>query len=1220
MRYRILGPTQALTPDGGVVALGGARLRALLAALALEVGRVRSAEVLIGEVWAVDEPPADAAGALQALVGRLRRALGHDAVDSLEGGYRLAADRDDVDLYRFARLADEGSRALADGDPDKAATLCDDALSLWRGPALADLPDRAAPATRWEARRLDTRRDRAAAALALGEAETVLPDLRALTAAHPLDEPLHALHLRALRDAGRTAEALAAYEQLRTTLADTLGADPGPELRALHAELLGGGGHSARPGGEQVSPGGVSPTGSRQPRPGAGARDRAPGPGRGTGGGHTGGPGHTAGPGHTDGPGRPGGREADPGRGSGPAPYDTSGDRAADAAASASAPAPHDQTSPPAPPPGNLRARLTSFVGREADIDSLGEGLAVHRLVTLTGPGGAGKTRLAQEAAEAAQRAHADERWVDGVWLVELAPIGSDAEAGAIADAVLGALGARETVLRTAADALRTTDPMRRLAEHCARRRILLVLDNCEHVIGAAAEVAEQVLISCAGVTVLATSREPLAVPGEVVRPVDPLPDAAALRLLAERGAAARPGFVPQDDPAACAEICHRLDGLPLAIELAAARLRMLTPRQLADRLDDRFRLLTSGSRTLLPRQQTLRAVVDWSWDLLDERERAVLSRLSVFHGGCDLAAAEAVCAGPEASVDAPAVDRHDILGLLGSLVDKSLVIAAPTASGEMRYRLLETVREYAGERLAAVPAEADAAPDATAARHLTYYRELARTADPQLRGSAQREWLDRLQLEHDNLRAALRRAIVTGDEQEALSLVHSLMWFWTLLDLRTEARTWALAAADLGPNPFVPTPDVAPPVDVACVEVPPPYSDELLQEARRGVRLIALSQAEGDMEALNAPDTQAELRGVVAAYHPDLPQTCRLPGFMWFYAGILTGAFQSMLEIFDTAVRTCRVLDRDWELAFALQLRAKVLNDQPGGLDQSAADAAESLEIFERLGDGWGMAESLATRGEARERYGEHEAAARDYEQAIAYTEALGAHAQIPMLAARLGGALIETGRVEDGERLLRQAVTDAERSATEARHYTRMQLAVHCARIGRTDEAREHFRRLEDGFATRGPELFTAIVQGFLGWVDVVDGRCAEALPRIRRAVTGTLDDPMAQLVAPNTTVTQFVVAAWALAGLDRAADGARLLGAFDALSQDPSRMLGVERENRARAEAAVRAGFAAGEAGEADDAGEVDDAGEAGDAAFRRAYEEGRELTAAQATELI
>ncbi|NGO15463.1 AfsR/SARP family transcriptional regulator, partial [Streptomyces sp. HC44] len=237
VRYRILGTTQALRADGTPVPVGGARLRALLTVLALRPGRLVSVAVLVDEVWGAD-PPADATGALQALVGRLRRAIGADTIRSAEGGYRLRAAADDVDLHRFDRLAGEGTRALADGDPAKAAVVLDDALALWHGPALADLPDRTAESARWETRRLDARRARLTAALALGHAEQSLPDLTALCDAHPLDEPLQLLRLRALRDAGRTAEALAAYEDVRHLLADRLGADPGPELRALHGELL----------------------------------------------------------------------------------------------------------------------------------------------------------------------------------------------------------------------------------------------------------------------------------------------------------------------------------------------------------------------------------------------------------------------------------------------------------------------------------------------------------------------------------------------------------------------------------------------------------------------------------------------------------------------------------------------------------------------------------------------------------------------------------------------------------------------------------------------------------------------------------------------------------------------------------------------------------------------------------------------------------------------
>ncbi|MFJ8842219.1 BTAD domain-containing putative transcriptional regulator, partial [Streptomyces cyaneofuscatus] len=587
MRYCILGTTRALRDDGTAVALGGARLRALLTVLALHPGRTVPAGVLVGEVWDGD-PPADAAGALQALVGRLRRALGRSAVESVESGYRLAAEPDAVDLHRFERLAGEGSRALEQGDPVEAVTVLDEALALWGGPPLDDLPDRAAPASRLESRRLGARRDRLEALRVLGRADEALWELAALCAAHPLDEPLQALRVRALRDAGRTAEALAAYDEVRTVLSDRLGTDPGPELRGLYAELLHQGPAAPEPPAPVAPPAAPKPT----------------------------------------------------------------------------------------PAPGNLRARLTSFVGRDGDIAALREDLTRTRLVTLLGPGGAGKTRLSQETAEAVADA-----WPDGVWLAELAPVD---DPDAVPEAVLSALGARETVLRGAgAEELRAVDrtgddPLVRLTEHCAPRRMLLLLDNCEHVVGAAAALTDHLLTHCPQLTVLATSREPLGVPGEFVRPIDPLPDPMALRLLAERGAAARPGFrtdTDEETAAACAEICRRLDGLPLAIELAAARLRMLNPRQIADRLDDRFRLLTNGSRTVLPRQQTLRAVVDWSWELLDGGERAVLRRLAVFAGGCSLAAAEEVCAlpGQDGTV---AVDSLDVAGLLGSLVDKSLVVA----------------------------------------------------------------------------------------------------------------------------------------------------------------------------------------------------------------------------------------------------------------------------------------------------------------------------------------------------------------------------------------------------------------------------------------------------------------------------------------------------------------------------------------------------------------
>ncbi|MFH8768367.1 BTAD domain-containing putative transcriptional regulator [Streptomyces sp. NPDC017958] len=1072
VRYRLLGPTQALRPDGTPVPVGGARLRALLSVLALRAGRTVPTDLLVDEVWGA-EPPADATGALQALVGRLRRALGADAVTSAEGGYRLAAAPDDVDLGRFDRLTGEGLGALADGDPAKAAAVLDDALALWHGPALADLPDHTADAARWETRRLDALRARHTAALALGHAEQSLPELAALCDSHPLDEPLQALRLRALRDAGRPAQALAAYEDVRQLLADRLGSDPGPELRTLHAALL--------------------TEAEREPQP-----------------------------------------------------------------------------APPAAL-GNLPARLTSFVGREADIAAIGADLAAARLVTLLGPGGAGKTRLSQEAAEAVRHTARD-----GVWLAELAPVD---DPDAVPQAVLTAIGARETVLHGAGvEAMRAItdvdDPVDRLVEYCARRRMVLILDNCEHVVEAAARLAERLLARCPQLTVLATSREPLGVPGELVRPVEPLPEPVALRLFADRGAAARSGFRLEEDPEACAEICRRLDGLPLAIELAAARLRMLTPRQIAGRLDDRFRLLTSGSRTVLPRQQTLRAVVDWSWDLLDAEERDVLCRLSLFAGGCDLAAAEGVC-GPLSGLGdvehAPASRGRSALDALGSLVDKSLVVASPSADGGMRYRLLETVAEYAAERLdeTGLRAEAERA-------HLTYYRELARTTDPLLRGGEQRAAIDRFQLEYENLRTALRHAVALGDEQEALSLVLSLVWYWQMRDLRLECRTWCEEAMALGPDPFAEPARPALPVWERCTDTPPPFTGELLAEARRGVHLAHLACMDTEINSWQTPEAQAKLRVMAQVYEPGLPQTCRAPGAIWFYAVILTDGADRMRTISDATIRTCRDTPGfEWELAGALQLRANLLANRTAWAGDATRDADEALEIYGRLGDQWGIAEALSARGEANERTGAYRAAAADYEAAIVHAERLGARAQMAVLSARLGSVLLEGGDAERGERMLRDVIARQEGAVNEAMPAARLFLAARLGLTERTEEAREQLRLLREEFTIAHFVVFDAMILAQEAWLDALDRRSEESLDRVRTALQRA-DDPLSQVVTPHLGSICLTIGAMALASVDggtRAADAARCLAAADALLPAEHVSSGVERRTYELTESRIR-----------------------------------------------
>ncbi|MCC3770626.1 AfsR/SARP family transcriptional regulator, partial [Streptomyces sp. UNOC14_S4] len=818
--------------------------------------------------------------------------------------------------------------------------------------------------------------------------------------------------------------------------------------------------------------------------------------------------------------------------------------------------------------------------------------LGRHRLVTLLGPGGAGKTRLSQEAAETAAAGGGD--WPDGVWFAELAPLDDPAT---VPEAVLTALGARETVVvrSAAAEGMREAaglDPLDRLAEHCAPRRMLLVLDNCEHVVDAAARLAETLLAHCPHVTVLATSREPLAVPGELVRPVEPLPDPVALRLLAERGAAARPGFRVEDDPEACAEICRRLDGLPLAIELAAARLRMLTPRGLADRLDDRFRLLTSGSRTVLPRQQTLRAVVDWSWDLLDEAERAVLRRLSVFAGGCDLPMAEEVCAGD-------GVAARDVAVLLGSLVDKSLVVAAPADGGEMRYRLLETVGEYAAERL-------DEAGDRAAAerRHLVAYRELARTTEPLLRGPRQRATLDLFEREHDNLRTALRRAVAAGDEQEALCLVLSVAWFWSLRDHRSDASAWSEVVAALGPDPFVEPVEEAVPLHTSCIEAPPPMAPEVLAEARRGVRMIAIATVENNMQVIGSPEVQDRLRGIIRAYGDGKPQNCRFPGSLWFFGIMLSGDFDAMDRAVERGVELCREHGYEWELANALQLRAKVLNDRTGGLAQSARDADEALEIFRRLGDAWGIAEALTGRGEARERRGRWTLAAEDYREAVDQVAEIGATSELPSLRARYAEALLEAGIVgpAEGERMLREAIAEADRSNAETSAFAKVMLASRIARDGRTAEAREIFESLMAFFGKAHFAVFESMMHGQLGWLDILEGRLGEGLERLRTGLALS-DDPLARLVVPQLPAVQLMYAALActeLGGEERALTAARLLGAAEALRPGDYPPVSAEREVRERVLAGVRAVL--------------------DDAAFERAYAEGGTLTKGEAAALV
>jgi predicted ATPase/DNA-binding XRE family transcriptional regulator len=438
-------------------------------------------------------------------------------------------------------------------------------------------------------------------------------------------------------------------------------------------------------------------------------------------------------------------------------------------------------------PAHNLPRQLTSFIGRDDELAELRRLVAIGPLLTLTGPGGVGKTRLALRLAEAVLPAYAD-----GAWLVEFAAL---TDPRLVPEAVAATLGVREQP---------GTALVQTLAERLGPKHLLLVLDNCEHLIDACAELANRLLAACHELRIVGTSREPLGIPGEVGWRVPSLtvPDAAkpagtaqlsayaATRLFLERAQAARPGFrVTDRNVQAIVEVCRRLDGIPLALELAATRVRLLSIEDIAARLDDRFRLLTVGGRTAPRRQQTLRATLDWSYALLQEPERRLFSRLSVFAGGWSLSAAESICADDT-------IDASDILSCLGRLVDQSLVVAQEHV-GRVRYRLLETMRQYAAEQL-----EAAGESMVIRGRHRDWFQAKAESSPFERFDPDHVTWLAS---ELDNLRAALRWSLQSGAVEAGLRLARATGAYWYQCGQYTEGRAWlaevvARAGGDVSP------------------------------------------------------------------------------------------------------------------------------------------------------------------------------------------------------------------------------------------------------------------------------------------------------------------------------------------------------------------------------------------------------------------------------------
>ncbi len=437
--------------------------------------------------------------------------------------------------------------------------------------------------------------------------------------------------------------------------------------------------------------------------------------------------------------------------------------------------------------PNNLPRQFTSFVGREKEIAEVTDLLLRTSLLTLTGAGGSGKTRLAIQVA-----AHLLERFPYGAWLVDLAPL---ADPTLVAQTAASVLGVREQPSRPL---------LATLTDYLRIKNLLLVLDNCEHLVVACARMVEALLQTSPGLRILATSHQPLEIAGEHVYRVPTLsvPDTRRLpaianleeyesvKLFTERAASVLPTFrITEENAMTIAQVCQRLDGIPLAIELAAARVKVLTVEQIASRLGDRFQLLTGGQKTALPRHQTLRATMDWSYSLLAEKERMLLQRLAIFAGGWTVEAAEGVCSGAGLEVRA-------VLDLLARLADKSLVVVGAERA-EARYWLQETVREYGLEQL-----RVSADIDTIQTRHRDFFLQLAERAEPELLGAGQKAWLDRLDTEHDNLRAALEWT--TGADGEGVAsyrLVNALWWFWYVRGYLTEGRAWLERVLALSPG-----------------------------------------------------------------------------------------------------------------------------------------------------------------------------------------------------------------------------------------------------------------------------------------------------------------------------------------------------------------------------------------------------------------------------------
>ncbi|MEV6562399.1 BTAD domain-containing putative transcriptional regulator [Nocardia sp. NPDC051756] len=1017
MRFGVLGPLLVWTDSGTTVPIPGTKVRAFLADLLVNAGQPVSGDRLIDDIWA-DDPPGNPAGTLAAKASQLRRALedaepgGRDLVVSPPPGYRLAST--DLDALRFRSLV---ATARETAEPRARARVLSEALGLWRGPAFADFRDAAfaQPAiAQLTEQRLVAVEELAEARLSLGEYRDVASELATIVTEHPLRERLRAAQLRALYGAGRQAEALESYADLRRQLADELGLDPSPELVALHRSILG----------QELE--------LAAPRPETILRRRS----------------------------------------------------------------------------SNIPAQRTELIGRAADLAELSRAVGDARLVTLTGPGGVGKTRLALAAA-----AESTDRFPHGTWLVELAPLQPTAADGAsfLVDAVSQVLGIRATD---------GADPTELLCEVLAEQELLLVLDNCEHVVEHAADLAELLLGAASNLHILATSREQLRLPGEEVVAVEPLAipashadladleQSSAVQLFVTRARAGARDFVLDAETAEpVATLCRRLDGIPLALELAATRVRALGVHEMVARLDDRFRLLATGHRGAPPRQQTLTAMIDWSWELLDETERAVLRRLAVHAGGCTLDAAEIVCAtagfkSVGAATGAALLEESTIADVVARLVDRSLV----QATGR-RYRLLESVAAFSLDRLA----EAGEFEGVHRTHH-RYYLGLAEQAAPELHGADQQRWLRRLDAEAANLRAALDGFVRAGAAEESLRLVNALAWYWLLRGRLTEARRWFDAALALGGSAQRRAPALAWRVGFTFQQ------GEFTDGATRRREIAAVYDTVDDP----AGRARAEL-------------------FLAFSA-LESGDLPELEALVHKALPVCEELGDRWGIGLGHVALAKAAHsrvDLPA-LEHHARTAAH---LFAEIDDRWGRLQAAEWLGGLAELTGDLSGATDIHTEALGLAQELELWGQVCTHLCWLGWITMQHTEFDRAQTLGDQAMrVAAEHGYGPGRIFASVVLAFTARRNGKPEVAEHILRELLVFTPADGEEtpLFIPMLQVELSYI--LEPRD----PSAALALSLTALDGAQRIEAPRDTTFALAALAAATAALGNFDTAAQLLGA--------------------------------------------------------------------------